>query len=73
VLELFTTVRLTQDDDSGEPGDTDLANRRFPEELDKEEDQEYEPKRRYRYSREHKLAAIDYFQTTWTVNKDSTH
>jgi hypothetical protein len=42
-------------------------------EEDKEDDDyEYLPRRRYAYSREHKLAAIDYFQITWRKNKDST-
>ena len=36
-------------------------------------DFEYLPTKRYSYSREHKLAAIDYFQTIWKENKDGTH
>ena len=59
MLELFVTVRLRQID-KGEPGDKDLANRRFPNPDDENKYQEYEPRNRYRYSREHKLAAIDY-------------
>jgi hypothetical protein len=58
VLELFATVRLAQDDGVGKPGDVDLAN---PELDEEDEDFEYQPRRRYTYSREHKLAAIDYF------------
>jgi len=61
VLELFATVRLGQDEEgSREPRDLDIANKRFPDlEDDKEED--YMPTKRYQYSREHKLAAINYF------------
>ena len=34
---------------------------------------EYILTKRYSYSREHKLAAIDYFQTIWRENKDGTY
>lgn len=72
VVELFATVRLAQTSD-GEPGDMDITNGRFEEDEEQEEDQyEYIPMKRYSYSREHKLAAIDYFQTTWKKNKDGT-
>jgi hypothetical protein len=72
VVELFATVRLAQTSD-GEPGDMDITNGRFEEDEEQEEDQyEYIPMKRYSYSREHKLAAIDYFQTTWKENKDGT-
>jgi hypothetical protein len=65
VVELFATIRLAQTSD-GEPGDMDITNGRFEEDEEQEEDQyEYIPMKRYSYSREHKLAAIDYFQTTW--------
>ena len=51
----------------------DITNGRFEEDEEQEEDQyEYIPTKRYSYSREHKLAAIDYFQTTWKENKDGT-
>ena len=61
VVELFATVRLAQHDD-GEPGDVDIANRRDTAlNDDDEEELEYIPTKRYAYSREHKLAAIDYF------------
>jgi hypothetical protein len=78
VLELFATVRLGQDDKgTGEPGDIDIANRRFPnleeDEDDEDDEDDYTPTKRYQYSREHKLAAIDYFQTTWRLNKDGTY
>jgi hypothetical protein len=63
IVKLFATIRLTQED-NGEPRDVDIANNKeLPEEDDK--DFEYMPSgKRYTYSREHKLAAIDYFQTT---------
>jgi hypothetical protein len=67
VLELFATIRLGQDDEgTSEPGDVDIVNRRFPnlEEDEDEEEGDYTPTKRYQYSREHKLATIDYFQTT---------
>jgi hypothetical protein len=78
VLELFATVRLGQDDKgTGEPGDIDIANRRFPnleeDEDDEDDEDDYTLTKRYQYSREHKLAAIDYFQTTWRLNKDGTY
>jgi hypothetical protein len=59
VVELFATVRLVQSEDS-ELGDIDIANGRFVQEEDNEET-DYVPSRRYAYSREQKLAAIDYF------------
>jgi hypothetical protein len=73
ILELFATARLRQDEEgTGEPGDIDIANGRFPnlEEDEGEAEDDYIPIKRYQYSREHKLAAIDYFQTTWRLNKD---
>jgi hypothetical protein len=73
VLELFAIVRLTQNED-GEPRDTDIANGTIPLDEDEEEEEfEYLPMKRYAYSREHKLAMIDYFQTTWKELKDSTY
>jgi hypothetical protein len=71
VVELFATVRLAQTDD-GEPGDVDIANGQDIPNEDKDE-AEYTSTKRYAYSQEHKLAAIDYFQTTWKVNKDGTY
>ena len=68
---MFTIVRLVQSKDS-EPRDTDVTNRRFVQEEDNE-DTDYVPSRRYAYSREQKLAAIDYFQTTWKLKPDNTH
>src|SRR5271168_4470659 len=63
VVELFATVRLTQHND-GEPGDVNIANGRDISFEDDKEELEYIPMRQYAYSQEHKLAAIDYFQTT---------
>ena len=61
VVELFAAVRLTQSG-NGEPRDIDITNRRAVQEEDDEET-DYVPSRRYTYSREQKLATIDYFQT----------
>jgi hypothetical protein len=72
VVELFATCRLAQSD-TVELGDDDIANGvAVIEEESEDEDDEYEYilRRRYAYSREHKLAAIDYFQTTWKKTKD---
>jgi hypothetical protein len=58
VVQLFATVRLQQSKDT-ELGDLDAVNRV------KDENKDYLLGRRYAYSREYKLAAINYFQTTW--------
>jgi len=63
VLQLFITVRLAQND-NGEPGDIDLVNGSSIALGEDEEELEYTVVQRYAYSREHKLATIDYFQTT---------
>jgi hypothetical protein len=71
-LQLFATIQLSQSN-TAEPGDSDIVNETVV--LDDEvEDDEYNyfPQRRYTYSREHKLAAINYFQTTWKQNDDNT-
>jgi hypothetical protein len=47
--------------DDGEPRDIDIANRRDISFEDNEEELKYIPTRRYTYSREHKLATIDFF------------
>ena len=60
VIELFATVRLAQSDDA-KLGDIDVANGITTIEEDEEDKFEYIPRRRYAYSREHKLAVIDYF------------
>ena len=72
VVQLFASVRLSQEED-GEPGDLDIVNNTGVDEDLDDLDFEYLPTKRYSYSREHKLAAIDYFQTTWRENKDGTH
>jgi hypothetical protein len=60
VVQLFALVRLSQEED-GEPGDLDIVNNiGVDEDLD-DLDFKYLPTKRYSYSREHKLAAIDYF------------
>jgi hypothetical protein len=62
VLAQFASFRLSRD--ILEEGDKEIANGEFPvEDLDSDKD-DYMPKRRHAYSREVKLAAIDYFQTT---------
>lgn len=60
-------------DGIGEPGDeVDLDLDLEVEGSEKEEDEyEWIPKRRYNYTREHKLAAIEYYQTTWDKIKDT--
>jgi hypothetical protein len=63
VAQLFATVRLEQNED-GEPGDLDLVNNTGVDEDLDDPDGDYIPTKRYSYSREHKLAAIEYFQTT---------
>lgn len=72
MVELFAAVRLAQQDD-GEPGDVDIVNGRVLPDEPEEEEYDYTPTKRYAYSREQKLAAIDYFQTTWKELKDGTH
>jgi hypothetical protein len=62
VVQLFALVRLSQEED-GEPGDLDIVNNTGVDEDLDDLDFEYLPTKRYSYSREHKLAAIDYFQT----------
>ena len=60
-MKLFATIRLTQEDD-GEPRDIDIVN---DKELPKEDDEDFEympSGKRYVYSQEHKLTAIDYFR-----------
>jgi hypothetical protein len=73
MIKLFANARLSQVDEA-EPGDEDIVRRVIQEEEDDndDDDAEYLPAHRYSYSRETKLAAIDYFQTTWRKNKDDT-
>ena len=72
VAQLFASVRLSQEEDR-EPGDLDIVNNTGVDEDLDDLDFEYLPTKRYSYSQEHKLAAIDYFQTTWRENKDGTY
>jgi hypothetical protein len=62
VVELFANFQLVTSS-SGEPSDSDIANRVvvIEEELEVEDESKYIPQRRYAYSREYKLAAINYF------------
>src|SRR5271155_854134 len=73
VLRYFAEFRLSKTD-GGELGDEETVNREIGESIGEEEvedeEDEYIPRRRYAYTREHKLAAIDYFQTTWKKQKD---
>ncbi len=74
VRELFASVRIAQTTDS-EPGDKDIVKGRFEEGNDSADDGEFEyiSTKCYKYSREYKLIAIEYFQTTWKVFKDGLH
>jgi hypothetical protein len=60
VAQLFASVRLSQYKD-GEPRDLDIVNNTgITNDLNNPEFK-YMPTKQYSYSREHKLAAIDYF------------
>jgi hypothetical protein len=71
-IELFANARLRQVDNA-EPGDEDIVKGVIEEEELDDDDGEYLPKHRYSYTREHKLATVDYFQTTWREKKDGTY
>jgi Tc5 transposase DNA-binding domain len=79
VLRYFAEFRMSGTD-GGEPGDAETINREIGESVgdediqaeDEDEEDEYKPRRRYAYTREHKLAAIDYHQTTWKKEKNGT-
>jgi hypothetical protein len=61
VQELFVGVRISQATKTNrEPGDKDIIEGRIPEDINNS-DTNYEPSKRYKYSREHKLATIEYF------------
>lgn len=67
-------MRLSQYNEA-KLGDEDIANGIvvINEDSKLEADEyKYILKWRYTYLREHKLAAINYFQTTWKMNKDDT-
>jgi hypothetical protein len=69
VVEIFVNSRLAED--APERGDEDIA-RGVLDEDEEDTDTEFMLRHRHQYSREHKLAAIDYFQTIWRVLKDGT-
>jgi len=71
MVELFANAQLAQADQA-EPGDKDILRGVIQEDEEDDIDGEYLPVHRYSYTREHKLAAIDYFQTTWRRKKDNT-
>jgi hypothetical protein len=70
-VELFAAVQLSQYDNA-EPGDLDIVNGRVIEEEEDVDDNDYTLLKRYSYTREHKLAAIDFYQLTWKELKDGT-
>jgi len=70
-IELFANARLVAD--QGERGDEDIARGVINEEEENDTNNEFIPThRRHKYSQEHKLAAINYFTTTWRELKDGT-
>jgi len=70
-IELFANARLAAD--QGERGDEDIAQGVIDKEEENNTDDEFMPTyHQHKYSREHKLAAIDYFTTTWRELKDGT-
>jgi len=77
VVRIFASFRIAKEGD-GELGDQEITQRELQEAMEDQEDMEdldeydYVPKRRYAYQREHKLAAIDYYQTTWKKLKDGS-
>jgi hypothetical protein len=60
VAQLFVIVRLEQNEDR-EPGDLNLVNNTGVDEDLDNPDGDYILTKRYSYSREHKLATIEYF------------
>ena len=71
VQKLFAAIRLVQSENS-EPGDININQGRFPT-VEEDEEFDYMPTKQYAYSREQKLAAINYFQLTWKEKQDSTY
>jgi Tc5 transposase-like DNA-binding protein len=76
VVRIFASFRIAEG--NGEPGDQEIAQRELQEATEDQEDlddldeYDYVPQRRYAYQQEHKLAAIDYYQTTWKKLKDGS-
>jgi hypothetical protein len=62
VQQLFAGIHISQAIDS-ESSNRDIVEGQALEDND-EGDTDYEPTKRYKYNREHKLATIKYFQTT---------
>jgi hypothetical protein len=60
VVELFALVRLLQQEDR-EPRDLDIVNNIGVDNNLNDLEFKYIPTKRYSYSREHKLAVINYF------------
>jgi hypothetical protein len=53
-------------------GDEDIVQGVIDDDLDDTKDDYIPVHKQHAYAREHKLAAIDYFNTTWREKKDST-
>jgi hypothetical protein len=70
-IQLSANARLSQVDEA-ELGGEDIVRGVIEEEEDNDNDAKYLPAYRYSYSRETKLAAINYYQTMWRKNKDNT-
>jgi hypothetical protein len=78
VQKLFSDYRRDRGDpdDSGDSGggDDELSDNLGPDNDDDDSDTEdHIPRKRYSYPREYKLAAINYFQTTWRKRKDGEY
>jgi hypothetical protein len=74
IMEMFASVHLAQGDSAeGEPGDSDILYERMLNLNEGNENQDYIPRKRYSYSREQKLAAIDFFKTTWIQTKNESY
>jgi hypothetical protein len=71
VIKLFANSRLAAD--AGERGDEDIVKGIHVEEEDDTDDEFLLVHRQHKYTQEQKLAAIDYFTTTWRALKDNTY
>jgi hypothetical protein len=69
-VKTFANARL--EEELPEPGDEDITRGVFDEDLEDSEDDYVPVHKRHAYSREHKLIAIDYFNTTWKELEDGT-
>lgn len=67
ILQLFSDFRRANGEEEEEEEDNDLG-----EDSDRESIKDLISRRRYSYTREHKLAAIEYLQTTWMKRSDGT-